>query len=415
AQRPGFGCGFAPTSALRIDDQSTCATLATPAITAELWIENFRRFGSNIRSQCSLSTQVASQFQASLQAHNGVDAAHTATRNELLIATWPEETPEELPIEAFFYNASLGGLLNAQSLRHAYALKTSLRLPIVRVDFSVADRNIFSLREADQVDGWDVAAELNARYNDLTYECAGQAAYYCNGVLARMVGYGAGFHSWNPNPSSKTAVSFSFWRRDMKMTHAVYGGAAEQGFVFRQAEYYGTQGIYPLVLLCSFPYDGGTSIRADKGCGDTPGYFPVTSRPCSQQGINTVAAWSAHYFSQPVEGAKRFYHQCGFESDQEGFALSLLSRVDPQAELPSHQHNEVLIDTWPQNSQALPIEAFIYIYDQSRMLAGLAGAQFIQKDYYRENRIAVPVVSVAFRTGGANIFSYHPSDQAISY
>ncbi|MFK7700975.1 hypothetical protein [Pseudomonas caspiana] len=411
AGRPGFGCGFAPAGALQDTDVSTCATLATPAVTAALWLENFRRFGSDVFRQCSLSSVVASQFKASLEAHNGVDAAHTATRNELLIGTWREETPEQLPIEAFFYNASTGGILNAQSLRHAYYLKTSQRVPIVRVSFSAADNNIFTWNSADQVDGWEVADRLNARYNDLSYECAGQAAYYCNGVLARMVGYGAGFHSWNPNPNGVADVSFSYLRKDLKFNHAVHVGYAEQGYIFKEASRYGRDGIYPLAVLCSFAYDGFTVERFDEGCGSNSNY--PGSGFCAVQGITTLAAWKDHFFSYPLD-ASRYRHQCGFKTDPASFALSLAARENPQAEVAGYAHNEVLIDRWPQDIPAqLPIEAFIYVYDQSRAAPGLAGARYIQKDYYTESGKTAPVISVAFKTGGDNIFSYHPSDQGL--
>jgi hypothetical protein len=409
--RPGFGCGFAATSARQEADLSTCATLATPAVTAPLWLENFRRFGSSVYKQCSLSSLVASQFKASLDAHNGVDAAHTVTRNELLIATWREDTPEQLPIEAFFYNAATGGILNAQSLRHAYYLKTSQRLPIVRVNFAAADKNIFTWSAADQVDGWELADRLNARYNATSSDCNGQAAYYCNGVIARMRTYGAGFHSWNPNPSGQNDVSFTYLRKDLKFNHGPYMGQVEQGFIFKEAAAYGQQGIYPLVVQCSFPYDGATAERDRTGCGQNQ-YFPGTSQLCAEQGINSLAAWKAHFFSQPL-AVNRYRHQCGLGTDQASFALSLLARENPQAEMSWMAHNEILIGRWPQNiPQQLPIEAFIYIYDQSRAL-GLEGARYIQRDYYTQSRTTVPVISVAFKTGGDNIFSYHPSDQGL--
>ncbi|MCI8208392.1 hypothetical protein AUC61_02485 [Pseudomonas sp. S25] len=412
AGRPGSGCGFAATSARQETDLSTCATLATPAVTAPLWLENFRRFGSDIYKQCSLSSLVASQFKASLDAHNGVDAAHTATRNELLIATWREDTPEQLPIEAFFYNAATGGMLNAQSLRHAYYLKTSQKLPIVRVNFAAADKNIFTWNSADQTDGWDVADRLNARYNATLNDCAGRAAYYCNGVIARMTTYGAGFHSWNPNPSGQNDVSFTYLRKDLKFNHAPYMGQVEQGFIFREADAYGQQGVYPLAVLCSFPYDGATAERDGEGCGQNQ-YFPSVSRLCADQGITSLATWKTHFFSQPL-AVNRYRHQCGFRTDPASFALSLIARENPQAEMSWMAHNEILIDRWPQNIPTqLPIEAFIYIYDQSRAKPGLVGAQYIQRDYYAQSRKTAPVISVAFQTGGNNIFSYHPSDQGL--
>ena len=409
--RPGFGCGFASTTTANQEtDLSTCATLATPAITAQLWKENFVRFGSNARNQCSLSTQVASQFQASLEAHNLVTALAT-TRNELLIATWREEAPGQLPIEAFFYNGSTGGLLNAQALRHAWFVKTSQRLPIVRMNFSAADRNIFTTNEADQVDGWDVANQLNARYNDTADNCNGQAAFYCNGVFIRMTTYGSDFHSWNPNPNTQTAVSFSYLRRDLKMTHGVFMGSIEQGFAFTDASHFGQQGVYPLSVLCSFPYDAQTYMRLEKGCGAS-GSYPANSGICNDQGITTLAAWRAHFNAVPVS-EPRYQHQCGFRVDPDSFAVSLIARENPDVELSTARHNEILIDRWPQNIPAqLPIEAFVYVYDETRAL-GLAGAQFIQRDFYRQTGQSIPVVRIAFRTGGDNIFSYAPADQGL--
>jgi len=410
AARPGFGCGFIPSGVKQNVDPSSCATLATPAITAALWLENFRRFGSEDANQCSLSTMVATQFKASLEAHNSVDPGHTAARNELLIATWREEAPERLPIEAFFYNATTGGLMNAQALRHSYYLKTSQRIPVVRVDFSAADKNVFSWSAADQVDGWDVAEQLNSRYNDTSYDCNGQAAFYCNGVFIRMTNYGSTFHSWNPNPANPNGVAFSYLRKDLKMGHVVWMGHIEQGFVFKEGRYFGGQGIFPLVLMCSFAYDASSALRNEKGCGATPD-FPESSAACNTQGITTLDAWRMHFMSVPIP--ERYAHQCGFNTDQMGFAVSLMAREDPDAESANVRHNEVIFDKWPQDIPAqLPIEAFVYIYDQNKAL-GLAGAQFIQRDYFSQTSKAIPVISIAFATGGDNIFSYHPSDQGL--
>lgn len=411
--RPGFGCGFAAKGALRKADLSTCATLAVPAITAELWLENFLRFGSDVASQCSLSTLDAGQFNASIEAHNGVDAIHSAARNELLIATWREEVPERLPIEAFFYNTNTAaaGLFNAQALRHVYYLRTSRRIPIIRVDFTASDKNIFSLSDADQIDGWDVADRLNSRYNDISYDCNGLPAFHCTGVLVRMTTYGSEFHSWNPNPANPGGVSFSYLRQDLKMTHAIWMGRIEQGFAFKESRYFGLQKIYPLMVMCSFAYDASSTTRNEKGCGATPS-FPSASRPCEAQGITTLDAWRVHFMS--VSSIyDRYIHQCGFKADQRGFAVSLIARENPEAELENVRHNEVIFDKWPQDIPAqLPIEAFVYIYDQSKSL-GLDGARFIQKDYFNQTRLAIPVIGIAFASGGDNIFIYRPGDQGL--
>ena len=414
AGRPGFGCGFATTkSANQETDLSTCATLSTPAITAVLWLRNFISYGSNVRNQCSLSTLAANQFKASLEAHNGVDAAHTATRNELLIATWREETPAQLPIEAFFYNyntaSAMGGIVNAQALRHAYYLKTFQRLPIVRVNFSAGDKNIFSWNAEDQYDGWDVANEMNARYNGLTNDCNGQAAYYCNGVLVRVTDYGSSYHSWNPNPANQTDVSFSYLRHDIATPQLAFTGAREQGFVLREADYFSQPGIYPLTVSCSFAFDAATNNRTQAGCGEHPNFL-VSSAPCDVQGITTVDGWYAHFMSQPLADYRRYSHQCGFKADRVNFALSIMARARAVS-TENSQVNEIMVRRWPQNiPDQLPIEAFFYLYDQGQA-PGLTGARFIQRDFYSQTGKFKPVISIALKSGGINIFSYHVSDQ----
>lgn len=195
------------------------------------------------------------------------------------------------------------------------------------------------------------------------------------------------------------------------MSHAVWMGQTEQGFIFKEGRIFGEQGVFPLVVMCSFAYDASSALRSEKGCGATPS-FPEGSRPCAYQGITTLDEWRVHFFSVPSI-FDRYLHQCGFNSDQPSFTVSLMARENPDAELANVRHNEVIFDQWPQDIPAqLPIEAFVYIYDQNKAL-GLAGAQFIQRDYFSQTRKAIPVISIAFTTGGDNIFSYHPSDQCL--
>lgn len=104
--RAEHGCGFAPKTAQLNVDLANCAKLAVPATTAVAWLKNFQEHGSLPKNQCSLSTTVAAQFKASLEAHNMVNAAWTAKPTEVLIQTWDEKKPEKLPVEAVFYDAA---------------------------------------------------------------------------------------------------------------------------------------------------------------------------------------------------------------------------------------------------------------------------------------------------------------------
>lgn len=65
-------------------DLANCAKLAVPATTATAWVTNFRKHGL----QCSLSTVVAAQFKASLEAHERIGSTWIAKPTEVLIQTW---------------------------------------------------------------------------------------------------------------------------------------------------------------------------------------------------------------------------------------------------------------------------------------------------------------------------------------
>jgi hypothetical protein len=415
--RPAFGCGFrsGSTAVKQGGDPSTCATLVIPAVTAKLWLENYRRFGSVRGNQCSLSTTVAAQFKASLEAHNGVNAAHTVLRNELLIGTWPENAPERLPIEAFFYNGATGGLSNAQFLRRAYYRKTSQRVPIVRVNFAAADRNIFSLNETDQVDGWDVADRLNARYANTANDCAGKAAYYCNGVIMRTVEANNTFHVWNPSPGSvqRGGVSASYIRKDVGTT--VFAWNYTQGIIFKDWGSMVAANNYPLALLCIYPSDAATFYRVNKGCGSHRNY-PTASRSCSEVGVRSLAQWISFYRSVPGSGhfSARNEHQCSFGVDPASFALGI--EVRKHFERPAEErpyHNELMIATWPQNiPDRLSIEAFFYHLDQRRAV-GAEGGKLMQRDYFQTTKKIMPVIRVNMAAGASEVFSYSPADQGV--
>lgn len=130
--RADHGCGFAPKVAQASADLANCAKLAVPATTAAAWLKNFKEHSSLPKNQCSLSTVVAAQFKASLEAHNLVDAVWTAKPTEVLIQTWDESKPEKLPIAAVFYQSSAPAkLADAQKFQREFYLETSVYAPLV--------------------------------------------------------------------------------------------------------------------------------------------------------------------------------------------------------------------------------------------------------------------------------------------
>ncbi len=256
-----------------------------------------------------------------------------------------------------------------------------------------------------------VAARLDARYNDTRNDCDGRAAYYCNGVLMRVTGYGASFHSWNPSPNSVSSggVSFSYIRRDVGMQY--FSWAASMGVVFKDFDSALQAGDRPIRLLCAFPSDAQTLFRANQGCGASR-FYPTTSLYCSSLGVDTLAKWISHYHAVSG-GDSRYQHQCAFASNKDAFALSVAVRAhfSPPVERP--QHNEIMLETWPQDIPLqLPLEAIFYANERDAAGA-LAGAKYIQEDYYNSTRKVLPVVRVLLGDGIPSTFSFHLEDQAL--
>lgn len=420
--RGAAGCGFAATTTPVLADPSSCQTLSTPVLSAAQWLANFAQHGADYVNQCSLSTHVASQFEAALRAHQDsfINNAHSPT--EVLVEAWDVTQPGQLPIEAFFFLASAPAQqAQAQQLQQDYQLATGRHVPVLRLNLADSQRNVFSLPGAppEPVGGEALATALNVRYDDTANACeGGTPAYDCDGVILRIVDYSPAFHAWNPSPGSVTrgSVAFSYLRRDLGITRLAWEGT-EAGLIFKALGAARQDQDYPMNLLCSFPSDAGSFYRADNGCGATPAY-PQASRYCSAQGITTVAQWVTHYHAvagHPDGGySARSEHQCAFAANTQAFALSLEVRQHFQQPVERTRHNEILLRTWPQDiGEQLPVEAFFYHYtgtgDQ-----GLAAAQGIQRDYYEVTGRAVPIMRLNLGAPGDSPFTYLPGDQAIA-
>jgi hypothetical protein len=261
-------------------------------------------------------------------------------------------------------------------------------------------------------DGQRVANELNQQYATTSNTCPGnKAAFYCNGVLTRVTDASTAFHAWNPSPTSVKlgGVAFSYMKAGLSMNRLAHGKL--QGLILKPAEEFAQNGGYPLTVLCAYAYDANSVSRSLSGCGANLD-FPADSGTCASLRITTLAAWRTHFQKYPITSYLRFHHQCSLGTDQASFALSLAARENPAAELAAYAHNEIIIQTWPQNTNNLPIKAFFYWYTGTGT-SGLEAAKFMQQDFYRITARKVPVIRVIANTSDTQIFSYHASEQGI--
>ena len=267
--------------------------------------------------------------------------------------------------------------------------------------------------------GDETASRLNARFDATAASCdaaSTKPAYDCNGVLIRATDAvptedDPDRHAWEPTTGAGTAeaLSFSYLRKDVG-SRILYGEHARpHGLIIREADANGSPGMFPVTVLCSFPHDAVTGGRGSLGCAASSAY-PVESRPCKEQGIDTVEAWRKH-FAEVTTFPEQFYHQCGFDADQAGFALSIASRV-PDGMIEAMQHMELMVKTWPaEKPQEVPLEAIFYTAGEYEG-NGLAGARLIQRDY---NLVTGKVVPIVRFTTDPSLppFSYRVDDQAL--
>jgi hypothetical protein len=264
--------------------------------------------------------------------------------------------------------------------------------------------------------GQRAAAQLDARYNNLSSACGTLPAYYCAGVILRTVDVGP-FLSWNPSPDAKRlgAVSFSFLRRDLGMRDLP--GARPQGIIFKDTNSANAAGDLYVRVLCAYPTDAGTVGRANQGCGRNVTW--PQSAYCSTQGVDTVAKWRAHYYAvagTPPDYNARNDHQCSFQgSNTAAFAVSLDARSNftpPARE--REQHNELVLQLWGDNLHGtLPLEAVFYDV-QRNAAAGLVNARVIQRDYFNCTGSVLPIMRLFLGDGAASAFSFAAADQGVT-
>lgn len=391
SSRPDYGCGWS-AMARSIQDASSCA--AQGVTDAQGWLAHFEQQDNQPARQCSLSSHDPAQFMASLTAHQSIDAGWSAKPTLLQIKNWDAQAPKQLPLQGLFYDATrTGSLLGAQKDQRDYFIATGDWLPILRMDLSQAPDGVFGFNQQDQLYiGYEVASRLNARSVDTAPQCHGNtASFYCNGVLIRATDVSTAFHSWNPSPGSVkgNGVSFTFIRADALIT-SVY---KPQGFIVRES--FAPTG-KPLTVRCLYPFDAATGGSADI-CRTHGGQ-------CDELGITTREGWVQRYATIPMKS-------CAFNATPEQFQLATTVRADANAPL---GWNELIMAAWTEdNPEKLPLEA-ITINAPSHVAGdGLAGARFIQRDYFQVTGRFVPIVRVHLNATPGSIFIYNPQDQTV--
>lgn len=260
---------------------------------------------------------------------------------------------------------------------------------------------------------------LKRQYNDTRENCgrASSPAFLCTGVIFRATVPSDDYNSWDPSPASVKSggTSFSYVRKDAKFTRLVRN--ENNGYM-----------LFPILalpagkssynVLCSFPMDGGTDARTDKGCGSSPAATaPGKGAECYSQRIVTGRQWAEQYKMQ-ARGDNR--NGCGFDvrdaldrhaTDNFNASLSAMRELGNTS---FKKQNELRLDTWSAETPDgnLPIQAFFYLPKPG---GGKEDAQFDQQHYYSQTGVWAPIVAMTLPDSPSQeaTFSCDADDQAV--
>jgi len=380
-----YGCGVGGTET----DPASCPALGVTD--APGWLAHFQQQGQDPLRQCSLSGLVATQFRASLLAHEQLGGSWVTQPNKLMVRNWDERAPTQVPVQALFYDVNQsGGLRLAQHNQRDYYSATDQWLPILRLNLAGADGAVFGFDLQDQLYvGYEVAQRLNARYFDTSMTCpGGQASFYCNGVVMRGTDATTAYKSWDPSPISQDnkGVSTSYIRVDAHVLKPVW----RQGFLFKE---WAAPAAYPLTMGCAYPVDAGTSNLAE-ACS--------SQGICAQMGIDSVDAWMARYAAYP-------YSTCSFSTTPEQIQLT----IDIRVRMMDPDWNEFMVRPWtPGIPEKLPIDAIFYgeaLWPGN----GPVGSRYLQDDYFKVTGRFLPIVEVRLDASDGQVFRFAPDDQCL--
>lgn len=269
--------------------------------------------------------------------------------------------------------------------------------------------------------GTDIARELNTRYAEKVENCGSNSrpSFLCSGVLLRGVdSSGTNYNSWDLSDSviASGGVTFSFLRNDDKFTR--FSNNRVNGFIFYPILNTPT-GKQQIEVLCSFPLQADPAHRAQQGCGAHSSYL-TSSRKCHELStpVTTAAEWRDHFETTGIEN--RNEHQCGFDVSDNinqysaaNFNASIAARKLVSAAYQAEQ-GDVRMALWKNGTgSTLPVEAFFYLQGNS---AGLAGAQYDQRQFNANTGIVLPVIALKLPASMNDqaSFSFNQADQKVN-
>ncbi|MDX7998197.1 hypothetical protein FE394_03040 [Xenorhabdus sp. Reich] len=128
--RDGHRCGATPS----LPQSAPCQQQGIT--TAQQWIQRYSNNNRNDSVQCGFDVklQTSGNADAFMQGIQARAQLQLAENNEAVLAAWPQDIPNQLPIEAFFYlSESASGLKGAQHDQKDFYNSTGKVITIIKI------------------------------------------------------------------------------------------------------------------------------------------------------------------------------------------------------------------------------------------------------------------------------------------
>lgn len=124
--------------------RGACQALGIESVA--LWMV---QYAGNPGRGCAFDGQSPSQFQLSIDVRHAFP--ERGDWNEIMVAAWTQDIPEQLPLESFFFQTGSSGLPQAQFIQNDYFQQTQRFLPLVEMNLGTTDGTLFTYDPANQL------------------------------------------------------------------------------------------------------------------------------------------------------------------------------------------------------------------------------------------------------------------------
>lgn len=269
--------------------------------------------------------------------------------------------------------------------------------------------------------GYSILESINKLYSQTSRDCGkpSQPAFLCSGIILRAIFPSKEYNFWEPSPKSMKSggISVSYLRKDSKYKKLAYG--LNSGY-FLYPIFSKPKSLEKYNVLCFFPLDAATDLRANAGCTDSS-LTENVEKFCHEteitisidKKINIEDLWIVDYRNKGSDHSK----QCSYDvSDDrnEKSGPDFYSGILAMSKLGQESfnlQNEIRIQTWKSTPPKSPPIMALFYTDMN----GIDSARLYQIQWYKTTKQIKPIINLQLPDKPENDakFSFKHNDQAL--